>query len=235
MPRSRRRLRHDRPVADDDHAAARLVLAEQDAQEGRFAAAAGADQRQELAGLGGDVDALQHAGVAVALLQPVDDDAAHLPLHRMRPGGDRVRKPHQQPVGDDGKQRDPGDIGQDHVHRQIAADQEDAVAEALGRGDGLGRDQEQPGRSERQAHAGDEARHDLRQHQPQHHGPAVAAERLRLGDQFGRQFHHAVGDVAHHDRRDADGDQRDLGRFAEAERDEQDRQQRQSAGSRRRR
>ena len=37
----------------------------------------------------------------------------------------------------------------------------------------------------------------------------------------------AVGDVAHHHRRDADGDQRDLRRFAESERDEQDRQQRQ--------
>ena len=79
MPRCGVGSRHDGPVADDDHAAALLFLAEQDAQESRFSAAAGADQRQEFAGLGGDVDPLQHAGVAVALLQPVNDDAAHLP------------------------------------------------------------------------------------------------------------------------------------------------------------
>ena len=75
----RRRLRHDRPVADDDHAPALLFLAEQDAQECRFSAAACADQRQEFARLGGDVDPLQHAGVAVAFLQSMDDDAAPLP------------------------------------------------------------------------------------------------------------------------------------------------------------
>jgi len=36
------------------------------------------DQRQELAGLGGDVDPFQHAGIAVILLQPMDNDTAHL-------------------------------------------------------------------------------------------------------------------------------------------------------------
>ncbi len=74
-----RRLGRDGPVADDDYAAALPFLAKQDAQECRFPAAAGADQREEFAGLGGYVDPLQDAGVAVAFLQPVNDDAAHLP------------------------------------------------------------------------------------------------------------------------------------------------------------
>lgn len=74
----RRRLGHDRAIADDDDTAALLLLAEQNAQERRFSAAAGADQRQEFAGLGGDVDPLEHAGIAITLFQPVNDDAAHL-------------------------------------------------------------------------------------------------------------------------------------------------------------
>jgi hypothetical protein len=75
----RSRLRHDWAIADDDHAAARLFLTEQDPQKCRFSAAAGADQGQEFAGLDDDVDPLQDAGVAIAFLQPMDDDAAHLP------------------------------------------------------------------------------------------------------------------------------------------------------------
>jgi hypothetical protein len=63
-----------------------------------------------------------------------------------------------------GEQRDPDDIGKDDIHREITADEEDAVAEAGIRRDRFGGDQEQPGRTELQPEAGDETRQDLRQH-----------------------------------------------------------------------
>src|SRR3712207_8077776 len=40
-------------------------------------------------------------------------------------------------IGQEGQQRDPGDIGQDHVHRHVAAHQKDPVPQSLRRGDGL--------------------------------------------------------------------------------------------------
>ena len=56
----------------------------------------------------------------------------------------------QSDVEQERQHRDPGDVGQDDVHREIAAQKKDAVAEAVGRGDRLGGDQEQPGGAERQ-------------------------------------------------------------------------------------
>ena len=118
------------------------------------------------------------------------------------------------------------DVGQDHVHREIAPHQEDAVAEARFRRDGFGGDQEQPGRTEREPQRVDQPRHDLRQHDAEGQLPARGAERLGLDDLLARQLLHPGREIADHHRRDADGDQRDLGEIAEPERDEQDRQER---------
>src|SRR5882672_4419591 len=50
----------------------------------------------------------------------------------------------QQRIEREPEERDPGHVGQDHVHCQVTPDQEDPIAEALGRCNRLGGDQEQP-------------------------------------------------------------------------------------------
>ena len=70
--------------------------------------------------------------VAVFLPDVADRYAAHQRV-RLRPGEKRARDSAQRDIGQHGQQRDPGDVGQDHVHREVAAHQEDAVAEPLGR------------------------------------------------------------------------------------------------------
>ena len=71
----------------------------------------------------------------------------------MRPGETAAGKSQHQAVEREGEQRDPEDVNQDNIHRQIAADQKDAKAQSARRGDGLGGDQEKPGRPEARAAA----------------------------------------------------------------------------------
>ncbi len=55
----------------------------------------------------------------------------------------------QRVVEKKGEQRDPGDIGQDHIHRQIAPHQDDTKTKAAFRGDGFCGDEIEPGRAKR--------------------------------------------------------------------------------------
>ena len=149
----------------------------------------------------------------------------------------RARPVAQRRVREEGEQRDPGDVGQDHVHRQIAAHQEDAVAEARGRRrsprprSGTAR----PARADRRSASisrgsicGSTTRErDL---------PGRRAQRLRLdrsAPAAAPPTRSARSRIS--ERRDADDDQHHLGRLAEAEDDEQDRQQRQRRHHRQRR
>ena len=121
-------------------------------------------------------------------------------------------------VHDDGQQRDPGDVGQDDVHRRDSG--------GRGRCGSRGRRRRRsprprsgtprPGRATGAAPAisrgmacGRATRSvDL---------PGAGAQRLRLDELLARQRGDVAGEVADHERGDADDDQRDLGRLAQAE------------------
>ena len=48
----------------------------------------------------------------------------------MCPGKRALAQPVKSHIHDDGQQRDPRDVRNDHVHREIAAHKEDAIAKA---------------------------------------------------------------------------------------------------------
>ena len=94
----RHRLGRQRAPAEGHRSGGRLLLAQQESQERRLAAAARADDRAELAGLDRHADALEHHGVAVALLEAAHDDPAH---GRLRAGcvqGDSLRESAARPA-----------------------------------------------------------------------------------------------------------------------------------------
>ena len=139
--------RRQRLAVDEDASARRRLLAEQHAQERRLAAARGSDKGDE--GVRRDLERSSRA-------RP----GRHIPSRRLSKMIASSRallanqgKPAPQPRSAKSvrkaSKRDPGDVGQDHVHREIAAHQEDAVAEAALRGDRLRGDEEQPRRPER--------------------------------------------------------------------------------------
>ena len=112
-----------------------------------------------------------------------------------------------------GEQRDPHHVRQDHVHRQIAAHEEDAVAEAFGRTaiasaairNSQARTQSTAAarRSAAASICGSTTRSDQL--------PGRGAQRLRLDDLLASgSSPHAQREVARDARRDADDDQRDL-------------------------
>ena len=132
------------------------------------------------------VDPLEHAAVAERLPDALD----------LRPGscGARPRGTAaatgqaEQAVHDEGQQRDPGDVGQDHVHGEEAAHQEDAIAQALG-GRRSPRPRSGTARPARATGAGrdDQPRQDLRQRRPAGHDlPGRGAQGLRLDQQLRR-------------------------------------------------
>ena len=188
MPRSGPRLGRQRLAVEQDRAARRPLLPEHHAQERALAAARRTDDRDEGARGDIEIDALQHDLVAVFHPDVADRDRAHQRRSSTAgPGKRRPRQAREREVHEIGEQRDPGDVGQDHIHREIAPHQEDAVAEPALGGDGLGRDQEQEGRPERQPHRLDQPRHDLRQHDADRDLPGRGAQRLRLDELLGRQ------------------------------------------------
>ncbi|EGE55490.1 hypothetical protein RHECNPAF_9300143 [Rhizobium etli CNPAF512] len=158
--------------------------------------------------------------------RPVRSSVRSCLLLQVRPGEDGDPQAVEQGVHDHGKQRDPDDIGKDDIHREIAADEEDAVAEAGIRRDCFGGDQEQPGGTELQPKAGDQPRQDLRQHDAQPDLPGGAAERFSLDDLFAGQLQRLQCQVPDHRRRNADNDEGDLRGFAEPHDNEEDRQKR---------
>ena len=129
-------------------------------------------------------------------------------------------------IHEEGEGGDPHHVRDDDVHRQIAAHQEDPIAEPDLGGDRLGGDQEQPGRTERQPQAVEEPRQHLRNHDAGDDLPGREPEGLRLDELLGGQLLDPQREIAHQERRDADDDQHHLGQLAEAEDDEEDRQQR---------
>ena len=72
-----RRIEIDHLVADADLAGGDILEAGHHAQQRRFAAAGRADQRDELAVLDVDIDAVQDLGVTEGFAQILDDDAGH--------------------------------------------------------------------------------------------------------------------------------------------------------------
>ena len=83
--------------------------------------------------------------------------------------------------------RDPGDIGDDDIHREIAPDEKYPVAQPdVGR-DCLGRDEVDPRRAERQAQSGDESRQRLGQCDAECQLPAAGTQCLRLDELFLRE------------------------------------------------
>jgi hypothetical protein len=133
----------------------------------------------------------------------------------------------QQPVHQPRQQRDPDHVGQDHVHGQVAAHEEDAIAQAGGCRNRFSGNEEQPRGPQRQAQRDQQARQHLRQGHAQHQGPAVGPQRLRLDQQFGRDGTAGVFEVARQQGRDTDDDQHHLGQFIQPHDDEEDRQDRQ--------
>ncbi|MCY1428362.1 hypothetical protein D9M71_442440 [compost metagenome] len=127
-------------------------------------------------------------------------------------------------VHEPGEQGDPGHVRQYHVHGQVAAHQENPVAQAIGGGNRFGGNQEQPGRAQHQAQGDQQARQQLRQDHPQDQGPGGGAEGLRLDQQLLGDFPGPLFQIPGQDRGDADHDQHHLGQLAQAEDDEQDRQ-----------
>ncbi len=108
-----------------------------------------------------EVDAFQHDLVAEFLPEVADLD--HRAPSRVGPREGRPAERLEREVHGEREERDPEDVGEDHVHREETAHEEDAIAEpGLGR-DRLGRDEEQPGRAELQAQAGQQPRQRLRQ------------------------------------------------------------------------
>ena len=160
----------------------RPLDAEQHSQKGGLAAARGADDGAELV--------LAHARLtrSSTTWSPYSFQRLRATrwLMRLAPRSRRTRGSaarKRRSAADrraEGQQGDPGDVGQDHVHRQVAPHQEDAVAEPLGRGDGLRRNQKQPGRAQRQPQRVDQPRQRLREHDAEGDLPGRGAERLRL-------------------------------------------------------
>ena len=85
--------RIDQPVADADLARGHGLEPGDHGQQGGLAAAGGADQRDELARAGLEVDALEHLDDAVALAQVADgqDDMSHPKPHASGISADRER------------------------------------------------------------------------------------------------------------------------------------------------
>src|SRR6056297_3436393 len=71
---------------------------------------------------------------------------------RLRPGKEPPGEPAQGRVHQEGQERYPEDVDEDHVHREKTPDEEDPVAETLLGGDGLGGGEKEPCRPERKAH-----------------------------------------------------------------------------------
>ncbi len=126
-------------------------------QEGGLAAARRADNGDELVVRHFQVQVLEHDLLAVVLPDIADRDRGHQRAGSAHAKALRAQPP-QQPVRCNRQQGDPHDVGQDHVHRQVAPHQEDAVAQSLGGGDGLGGNQEQPRRTQRQPQRIDQPR-----------------------------------------------------------------------------
>lgn len=132
---------------------------------------------------------LQDDLVAAFLPHVAKGDRAHdrfFPNHGKTP-----RRRPEQPVEGEGDERDPGDAGDDHVHRKIVAHEEDAVAETAFRGDRFRRYREELGRPERRLQGVDEARQKLGERHAPGDGEGSGAERLRLDELFARQLQRA--------------------------------------------
>ena len=71
--------------ADRDHPAGDVLEPGDHAQQGRFAAAGGADQHDEGAVLDFDVDAVDDLDVAVSLAHVANRDLGHFSSHSRRP------------------------------------------------------------------------------------------------------------------------------------------------------
>ncbi len=124
----------------------------------------------------------------------------------------------------EGQQGDPGHVGQNHVHGEVAAHQKDAIAKALLGGNCFCCNQEQPGAAQRQPCGIEQPRRQLRQQHSQQHLPGAGAQGLGLDQLFVWQAQGVALQVSNQKGRHAHHDQRDLGRFPGAKGDEQDRQ-----------
>ena len=118
----------------------------------------------------------------------------------------------QRKIDEEEQKRNPQDVRQNHVHAHVAAHDRDAVGQAVGGGDHLAGEEEEHHRLQVEAKAIDDLRQDLAEDDAVSDVEVVGVEREGLDDLFARDGLHHLGDVEDHRGRDADDDQRDLGR-----------------------